>query len=254
MLDPAISLQNVCFNYKNNLRFEERHLYESFSFDIDCGSVLGIMGASGSGKTTLAKLIAGIVPFNKGTIWKSSQFINPWDIIYIDQNPLNSVFPWQTVKKNVAYPLIKLKWDNNHISSRVNLIMTLFQISHLANTLPARLSGGELQRVALARCFSWKPKLVVLDEAFAALDTPTKQEIHQSLHKLVSQDRTTLVLVTHNISDILSLCTRCLVIGNYPVEILTNIELKQSSPQQPQESNIKDIQKQLLNLVKDGII
>ena len=109
-------------------------------------------------------------------------------------------------------------------------LMSLFRMGALANVWTASLSGGELQRLALARCLWWKPQLVILDQPFSALDRKVKAEIIAALGELAARDHMTLVLITHNVSDALALGTRCVVIGRRPVRVISDLEFRATFP------------------------
>ncbi len=251
---PAIRFENVSFAYSADSRTNGAWIYDSFSFEVPQGAIMGVMGASGSGKSTLAKLMAGIVRGQKGNIRRSRELERHRDVIYMDQHPMNSVFPWQNVRENLSYPLEKLEWNGSEACDRVNVLLNLFHLDDVAESYPAKLSGGELQRLALARCFSWKPRLVILDEAFAALDRKTKEGIQSAIVKIVSEEGVTLVLATHNIADVLSTCNRCVVIGDRPVVVLASLELGNVFSRDRSSVEYQAAETKLLELVRDGTL
>ena len=164
----ALELEDIDFSYAARLNggngaLFNGTLYKDFSLRIEQGSIVTIMGASGAGKSTLGRIMAGIVIPQRGIVRRSPEFTQPSDLVYVDQHPMNGVFPWQTVLENVRYPLQKLGWEGRERRDRICYLMNLFRLSALSDVYPAQLSGGELQRLALARCLSWKPKLVILD-------------------------------------------------------------------------------------------
>ena len=100
-------------------------LYKDFSLRIEQGSIVTIMGASGAGKSTLGRIMAGIVTPQKGIVRRSPDFTRPSDLVYVDQHPMNGVFPWQTVLENVRYPLEKLRWEGRERRDRICYLMNL---------------------------------------------------------------------------------------------------------------------------------
>jgi ABC-type nitrate/sulfonate/bicarbonate transport system ATPase subunit len=260
MSSPAISagsaleLENIEFSYPTRSDGINGTLYKDFSLRIQQGSILTIMGASGSGKSTLGRLMAGILMPRSGAVQRSPDFSRPSDVVYVDQHPMNGVFPWQTVVENVRYPLEKLNWKGAERRDRICYLMTLFRLSALADVYPAELSGGELQRLALARCLSWKPKLVILDEPFSALDGKVKAEIGSALHELALKDRITLVLITHNISDALALGMRCVVIARRPVQIISDLAFRTGFPRDESTPDYEAMQQALINGIRDGLV
>ena len=251
---PALAVEHLAFSFPGHAENGAGRLYDDFSLEVQQGSILALMGPSGSGKSTLGRIMAGILSPQAGEVRRSAEFRNRWDVVYIDQHPINSVFPWQTVARNIKYPLTKLGWDPARRKERMCYLMSLFHLGALADAYPASLSGGELQRVALARCLSWKPELVILDEPFSALDRKVKTEIIGALQELAVQDCITLVLITHNISDALALGNRCVVIGQRPVRIISDLEFSKGFPREPGTADYAAMQQALIAGIRDGLV
>ncbi|MFB3916620.1 MAG: ABC transporter ATP-binding protein [Terriglobales bacterium] len=229
-------------------------LYTGFNLEIEQGTILALMGASGSGKSTLGKIMAGIIRPTAGRIDWSPQFKKRSDVVYIDQQPMNSVFPWQSVRRNLEYPLEKLGWADEEARARIAYLVSLFRLEAVLDAFPAHISGGELQRLALARCLSWKPELVILDEPFSALDGKIKADIIAALHELAASDRMTLVLITHNISDALAIGTRCIVIGERPVRIISDLEFTSTYPREEGGMDYEKMQQALISGIRHGLV
>src|SRR5512147_1337206 len=165
-----------------------KSLYAGFELSITQGSVVALMGASGCGKSTLGKMMARIIGPTAGRIEWAPQFSRRADVVYMDQHPMNSIFPWQSVRRNLEYPLEKLQWNEEESRARVSYLAALFRLDGVLDSLPAQVSGGELQRLALARCLSWRPGLVILDEPFSALDRDVKADIGYAVHEIATED------------------------------------------------------------------
>ncbi|HYL12463.1 MAG TPA: ATP-binding cassette domain-containing protein [Terriglobales bacterium] len=250
----ALQLGEIEFSYPTRSNGINGVLYKDFSLRIEQGSIVTIMGASGSGKSTLGRIMAGILTPRSGLVRRSPDFTHPSDVVYVDQHPMNGVFPWQTVLENVRYPLEKLNWKGTERRDRICYLMTLFRLGALADVYPAQLSGGELQRLALSRCLSWKPKLVILDEPFSALDGKVKAEITSALHELAIRDRITLVLITHNVSDALALGMRCVVIAKRPVRVISDLDFRTGFPRNESAPDYEAMQQALINGIRDGLV
>ncbi|MFB3813299.1 MAG: ABC transporter ATP-binding protein [Terriglobales bacterium] len=229
-------------------------LYEDFSLNVEQGAVVALMGASGCGKSTLGKLIARILRPTAGRVDWSPAYSRRCDVVYIDQHPMNSVFPWHTVRRNLEYPLEKLGWEVEEARARIGYLVSLFRLEGVLDALPAQISGGELQRVALARCLSWRPELVVLDEPFSALDRHVKEQITAALHELAARDGMTLVLITHNIADALAIASRCVVVGERPVRILSDMEFHSPYPRDGSGSEYEEMQAALVRGIREGLV
>jgi NitT/TauT family transport system ATP-binding protein len=231
-----------------------RGLYAGFELAIEQGSVLALMGASGCGKSTLGKMMAGIIRPTAGRVEWSPEFSRRADVVYMDQQPMNSIFPWQTVRRNLEYPLEKMRWSEPESRARIAYLASLFRLEQSLDALPAQISGGELQRLALARCLSWRPELVILDEPFSALDRDVKGKISLALHQLANKDGMTVVLITHNVSDALAIGSRYVVIGDRPVRVLSDLAFETPYPRQKGAVDYDNMEKVLITCIRDGLV
>ena len=176
-----------------------------------------ILGPSGSGKTMLLELIAGMWPPDSGKIYMDNQDITMFPpekrgIGFVYQNYM--LFPHKTVFENIAFGLKVKKIAKEEIKTRVNEMMDLLKISHLADRLPRTLSGGEQQRTALARALIIYPKILLMDEPLSALDRKTRDELMQELKEIHRKFDVTLVHVTHNFDEALMLADRIAIMRN----------------------------------------
>ena len=176
-----------------------------------------ILGPSGSGKTMLLELIAGMWPPDSGKIYMDNHDITMFPpekrgIGFVYQNYM--LFPHKTVFENIAFGLKVKKVAKEEIKTRVNEMMDLLKISHLADRLPRTLSGGEQQRTALARALIIYPKILLMDEPLSALDRKTRDELMQELKEIHRKFDVTLVHVTHNFDEALMLADRIAIMRN----------------------------------------
>ena len=248
----AVEVRDMDFRYERN--HESDPLFRRFSLRILKGTVVAVMGPSGSGKSTLGRMIAQMLRPQGGNVTWADDFTRPNDLVYIDQQAMNCVFPWQRVRRNIEYPLRKLKWQSVEISHRVKEMLNLFKLDHLAEAFPANLSGGELQRLSVARSLSWKPKCAVLDESFSALDAKTKDEILVAVRRLAETEKMTLILITHNLADALAVADRCVLLGRRPVEIIADQQLHLEFPRHDGSAAYQQARDNLLNTIKDAIL
>jgi NitT/TauT family transport system ATP-binding protein len=253
MGEHALRMRGVDFSYCAS-SYDARALYNGFDLAIVQGSVVALMGASGCGKSTLGKMMARIIKPTAGRIEWSPEFSKRADVVYMDQHPMNSIFPWQTVRGNLEYPLEKLGWNELESRARVGYLASLFRLDGILESLPAQISGGELQRVALARCLSWRPGLVILDEPFSALDRDIKANIIHALHELATKDGMTVVLITHNVSDALAIGMRYVIVGDRPVRIMSDMEFKSPHPRERGTLDYDTMEKALVACIRDGLV
>ena len=186
------------------------------NLEIPEGEYFVLLGRSGSGKTQLLELIAGLSVPDTGEIWIDNQDVTrkkiqerPVGLVFQDY----AIFPNMTVFGNIAYPLHSRRLKRNEISQRVNGIAEEMNIANLIDRFTQNLSGGELQRVALARTLINSPKLLLLDEPMASIDASLKDDIKRTLRQL-NRNGLTIIHVTHDYREAVSLADRVGVIHN----------------------------------------
>ena len=188
------------------------------SLDIKHGETLAVVGPNGAGKSTLLLALARLLkPSDGGVIFNGSQLARLDDLEYrrkisfVFQDPL---LLDMTVEQNIALGLKFRKMPKEEIQGRVWSWIKHLEIESLAKRRASQLSGGEAQRVSLARAFVLEPELLLLDEPFAALDPPTRAKLLEDLSALLAQDHRTAVFVTHNLNEAAKLSHRIAVIVN----------------------------------------
>jgi ABC-type Fe3+/spermidine/putrescine transport system ATPase subunit len=193
-------------------RFGTTSALDGISFEVPDGKLLSILGPSGSGKTTLLRCIAGVEDAEEGTIrigskvmFDASKRVNlppeARGIGMVFQS--NALWPHMTVEKNVAYPL-EIRGESRS-ADKVAEVLALLKMNHLADRYPSEISGGEQQRVAIARAIVYQPSLVLLDEPFSSLDVLLRESLRDDIRQLQQKLGTTMVYVTHDRVDALSL-------------------------------------------------
>jgi molybdate/tungstate transport system ATP-binding protein len=175
-----------------------------------------ILGPTGAGKTVLLESIAGLNPVKRGTIWLKDRDITNYkpekrgvSIVYQD----HALFPHFSVKDNILFGLMLRKKTRKELLAAQDWLGDLLGISHLLNRKTATLSGGERQKVALARALSTKPDVLLLDEPLSALDPETREAVQEELRKLHATLNNTIIHVTHDFEEAMSLGSRIAVIG-----------------------------------------
>ncbi len=173
--------------------------------------VFAILGSTGSGKTVLMESIAGAYPINEGLILLDGKDVETlpiqqrhMGILYQDY----ALFPHLTVRNNIAYGLKRAKVPHAEIDARVNEMLALFGIEHIAERHPGVISGGESQRTALARALVLEPEILILDEPFSALDPTTKQQMYSMMRDVHERFDCTIVFVTHDFNEAQTLADR----------------------------------------------
>ena len=178
---------------------------DSMDLDVARGEVLAVLGRSGCGKTTLLRLIAGLEKPDAGTI----TFKKEPRIGVVFQEP--RLLPWKSVRENIALALLHEK-NQKKIDEVVSNVLQLTRMQEASELSPSSLSGGMAQRVALARALAPSPDLLLLDEPFGALDALTRRLMQRELSRILEATRSTVLLVTHDVTEALMLANRIVLL------------------------------------------
>ena len=194
---------------------------EDVSLEVASGEFVSLLGPSGSGKTTTLMMIAGFILPSAGTILLDGKDITrlaPYrrNIGMVYQN--YALFPHMTVGRNVAFPLRMRGAGRDEIAERVRRALELVQLRGLAERKPGELSGGQQQRVALARALVFEPPLLLMDEPLGALDKKLREELQGEIKRIQRQTRGTVIYVTHDQEEALSLSDRVVVLNHGRIE------------------------------------
>ena len=206
-----ISLYNVVKDFGNNRAVDD------VSFDVNEGENVVLLGTSGCGKTTTLRMINRLIEVSSGSVFIGGKNVNTIlpetlrrNIGYVLQH--NGLFPHYTVAENIAIVPNLLKWPKTKINKRASeLLEQLHLPQEYLSLYPAQLSGGEQQRVGLARALAADPPLLLMDEPFGALDTITRSNITKDFMQLEALKNKTIVLVTHDIREAFEMGDRILL-------------------------------------------
>ena len=196
---------------------------DQLTFSVNRGELFVVVGESGSGKTTLLKSILRMIPYVDGEMLVDGISLDEMDIktcnfAFVDQEV--TLYPNKTVYENIAFPLLMSRTPYEEIDRRVKEIADVMGIRWLLTRKPKQLSGGQQQRVGLARALIKKPDLLLLDEPFSNLDPEVRQQMRAFLRQLHQQYRTTVLFVTHDLSEAFSLADRMMVLNDGKIEVI----------------------------------
>lgn len=179
---------------------------DGINLEVPEGEVLALVGPSGSGKSSLLRLLAGLERPTSGCIHLGENCIaDPSTCLPPEKRPIGLVsqagdlFPHLTVEKNIAYGLHQ--WSRSERRERVQDLLTAIELPDFAKRYPAELSGGEAQRIALARALAPRPKVLLLDEPFSSLDPDLRERLRQLTTTILRRNQTTAIFVTHHHED-----------------------------------------------------
>jgi sulfonate transport system ATP-binding protein len=209
-----LELSGVSTRYPNGTR-----ALSGINLDVPPGEILAIVGGSGCGKSTLLRLIAGLDRPTAGSISLEGAVVEGprAEIGLVFQEP--RLMPWLTIEQNVAFGIRRLPAQER--AKRVSEALERVGLATRARHWPRELSGGQAQRAALARALVERPRVLLLDEPFSALDALTRSDLQEHLLDLWAYDRPTLILVTHDIEEALFLADRIAVMQPDPGRIRT---------------------------------
>jgi NitT/TauT family transport system ATP-binding protein len=199
---------------------------------IEAGEFVSLIGPSGCGKSTLLRVIGDLTPPTEGTVAVNgkpapkARADHDYGMVFQD----SVLFDWRTVVKNVELPLEMLRWDRSKRRQRAEQMLELVELQGFADHRPWQLSGGMQMRVAIARALAFEPALLLMDEPFGALDEMTRERLNIELLDIWRRTESTVVFVTHSISEAVFLSTRVVVLSPRPGRVAGVVEIDLPQP------------------------
>jgi NitT/TauT family transport system ATP-binding protein len=225
---PLVSIRNVSKQFANGTL-----AVRGVDLDVLPGEFVSLLGPSGCGKSTLLRLIAGLVAPSAGTIeWPSSKHSQAGSLGphlgFVFQDP--TLMPWASATRNVMLPLALGRLAKAEAEMRAAEMLELVGLRGFERAYPRELSGGMRMRVSIARALVTRPKILLMDEPFAALDEITRQKLNDDLLALWWQHRFTVVFVTHSVFESVYLSRRVVVMAARPGRIMANLAIETPYP------------------------
>ena len=214
MVTPIITFTNVSKRYGDTVVLSEIEL------EIPNGQTTVIVGQSGSGKTTLLRMVNGLIKPDSGRLEVFGDLVPEENIENFRRKIGYAVqgaglFPHLSVKENIVLIARLVGWSPEDIDERFEMLMRQMELPlDLSDRIPNELSGGQQQRVGLCRALMLKPKLLLLDEPFSAVDPLTRLELYEVVEKLISNEAVSIVMVSHDLSEAKRLGDRMVVLQN----------------------------------------
>jgi NitT/TauT family transport system ATP-binding protein len=216
--DWILRADEIAFQYDNGVA-----ALDGVNLTVHMGEIVSLVGPSGCGKSTLLGLVAGLKEPTSGSIvWNKKVQAAPDGRHKPTQRALSivfqtdTVFPWRTVEKNVDYGLQYVEIDRAARRERIDSLLALSKLQDFRKAYPRELSGGMRRRLAIIMAIAPMPRLLLLDEPFSGLDEPTRVSVHENLLEIVYRLGLTVVLVTHDVSEAVSLSDRVCVLSARP--------------------------------------
>ena len=228
-----LELKNLGLTYysKNG----ETLALDNVNFNVQRGEFVSIVGPSGCGKTTILSIISGLIKPTTGNIVLNTTS-KPG---YMFQKDL--LFEWRTILKNIFIGLEIRKNNTPEEQDRVKNLLKKYGLWEFRNKYPRQLSGGMRQRVALIRTLALSPELLLLDEAFSALDFQNRLKVCDDVKRILLEEKATAILVTHDINEAISLSDKIIILSQKPGtvrEIISLDDLKNLTPFERRESQL----------------
>jgi NitT/TauT family transport system ATP-binding protein len=187
------------------------------SVSVDDAEFMAIVGPSGCGKTSLLNIVAGLLPYEEGSVTIDGKRVTGPGIDRSVVFQHSSLLPWRTIAGNVRFGMeMQQRFDKNTMRERVDYFIKLVGLAGFERHYPSELSGGMQQRVNLARALASDPQVLLMDEPFAALDAQTREFMQEELLKIWTQARKTVVFITHQINEASYLADRVVVMSSRP--------------------------------------
>jgi NitT/TauT family transport system ATP-binding protein len=225
---PVVAIQGVTKSFaRGNVT-----ALQDIDLELHAGEFASLIGPSGCGKSTLLRVIGDLVEPTSGNVTVNgkpahkARVDRDYGIVF--QDPV--LFDWRTVAKNIALPLEMLGWDRERRRRRLQEMLELVELTGFESHHPWQLSGGMQQRVSIARALSFEPALLLMDEPFGALDEMTRERLNLELLSIWEKLGSTVVFVTHSISEAVFLSTRVVVMSPRPGRIAGIVEIDLPTP------------------------
>lgn len=204
-----VKIDNISFKYENS----KEDILKDFSLNIEEGEIVSILGKSGCGKSTLLRLIAGLEAPYEGSI-KVKDKVLVDDNVFVEPEKRGvgmlfqdyALFPHLTVEENIRFGLHKLSKSEG--DKRIKEVLELINLSEYGKRYPYELSGGQMQRIALARALAPRPSILLMDEPFSNIDSELRSKLRLEVKRILKEENATCIFVTHDIEDVNAISSR----------------------------------------------
>ena len=222
-MSPFLEMKHISFSYHEETG--ETKALSDLSLEAEEGEFIAVVGPSGCGKSTLLSLICGLLKPEQGEILIQGKPLeeNSTNIGYMLQK--DHLFEWRTIFSNVTLGLEIQHKLTPQRKNQVREMMETYGLGEFAQARPSQLSGGMRQRAALIRTLALEPEMLLLDEPFSALDYQTRLQVCDDIYKIIRQEKKTAILVTHDLSEAISVGNRIYVLSSRPATVASVIPI-----------------------------
>lgn len=242
-----IKVNNISKSFKNNKQINE--VLKDIDFEINEGEFVCLLGPSGCGKTTLLTIIAGFKEANSGEIIVGDNVVRGpgSDRGFVFQN--YALFPWMNVEKNILYPMKQQKIQKEERKIRLNELLEMSKLKGKEKLYPSQLSGGMKQRTAVIRALACKPKVLLLDEPLGAVDFQMRKMLQEELESIFIQDKTTAVMVTHDVDEAVYMSDRVIVMSTDKGRIIKDLRINLPRPRNREGKEYNEYKEELTQVL-----
>jgi len=237
---PEIALESVTKRFRS-----AAVALQNISLTVRRGEFVTLLGPSGCGKSTLLKLVSGLSPVTEGNISVNGMTpVNARELIsFIFQDA--TLLPWRTVEQNVGLGL-ELDYSARQLrKDRVEKMLDLVGLANVASRYPRQLSGGMKMRVSIARALVSRPRILLMDEPFAALDEMTRDRLNEELLRLHEEQKWTVLFVTHSVSEAVFLSSRVVILAPHPGRVAHEIPISLPWPRTAETRESPEFEEQV---------
>lgn len=237
---PEIKLEGVSKHYRNTAI-----ALKGISLTVERGEFVTFLGPSGCGKSTLLKLVSGLSPVSEGQVQVNGMTpVNARELMsFIFQDA--TLLPWRTVEQNVGLGM-ELEYAARAMrKERVAKMLELVSLGHVAKRYPRQLSGGMKMRVSIARALVSRPRILLMDEPFAALDEMSRDRLNEELLRLYSEQKWTVLFVTHSVAEAVFLSTHVVILAAHPGRVAHEIRVDLPWPRTAETRESKSFEEQV---------
>ncbi|MEO2240654.1 MAG: ABC transporter ATP-binding protein [Euryarchaeota archaeon] len=231
-------------------RYDDLLVLNGLTFEVAKGEFFAIVGPSGCGKTTLLRIIAGLEDYDEGRVLVDGEEVTgpgPDRAMVFQEY---AIFPWKTVLENVMFPPLMQGEDREEAERIARWCLKVVPgLEGFEDAYPRQLSGGMKQRVAIARALAANPKILLMDEPFAAVDAQTRNQLQEELLKIWQKTGQTILLVTHNVEEAVFLADRVMVLSQRPAEIVDIVEIDLPRPRDRTDPEFVKIRAEILEML-----
>ncbi|MDG5776954.1 ABC transporter ATP-binding protein [Haloarculaceae archaeon H-GB1-1] len=221
-------------------------------FAVDEGEFVCIVGPSGCGKTTLFRIIAGLETPTSGTVRLDGDAVTEPDMDRGMVFQEYGLFPWRTARGNVEFGLEQTDADERERARRAQEMIDLVGLDGFEDAYPSELSGGMKQRVGIARALAVDPEVLLMDEPFGSVDAQTRDMLHDELLRIWAKTEKTILFVTHDVEEAVTLADRIVVLTNGPGTVNEIVPVDLDRPRSRTDDAFGRHQERVLDLIRDG--